>query len=807
MPLSTTQTVTPQSVTAPAAQYKFYQPYFEDYQRRLGASAFGSNGIGGLMNQAQPIPMEGTAGLTPLQMQARQAAMSAGPDMGAYNTATNLMGQGAGMIGQGADALGTAQGMYGQGTNLVGQGSGLYGLGTQMTGQAANMFAPGAAQQFYNPYEDQVIDDTLQRMRKTSAQQDIAGRAQDISSGAFGGSRGRLLAGERQAESERGILQALSGIRSQGYQQAQQAAQTAGQGLGSLAGQLGQFGQGLGTLGGQLGQFGQGLTSTGGQYGQLGQRIGQLGQGVAGLGQQKSGELSSYANLLNTLGTQGQTTQQGGLSRLYQAAKQRADEPWNRLMKGQTLLSGMKPGELIGGYNTAVPNTPPTPYQQPTSSGNIVDFLTGFADVGQGFNWWGGQDKAAGGFMEKPKEYNAGGIVSGIVPINMQEGGDAAQEMMDDLPDWVKKGMESDNFFERKAAMDYISTVGAIDLNPISDLTEEGIEKAGMSGTGLEALLLSAMAAGKVKKGNIVKAGQQGKKSLQAWRSLLDKKLRERAAAANARKAAEREAKRKAATIGGPKTPKPALSGPKAGPKAGPKTSTGPVQGPKAPNIVQRIKQSVLANKGKSLFGGVVAGAGLTMLGKSMFGGDEEVVTTNPEEFDEYLRLKQEQIAEAESKEERDELMADIIRTGNRLSTAMSAEGFKEVTLGEAGRIFGEERLNLPEKKAAKLGELEETAKAAGMSLQELMELSSQEELNLRGVSKEALAEKILQTGYARYGANFEGHPDHTNMGGTKSGAQIRLEMMNSLMGLGYQDLSAYLAQLESEIEISAQGG
>ena len=804
MPLSTQQFNSQQPITTPQAGYKFYQPWFEDYQRRVGASAFGSDGIGGLMNQAQPIPMEGTAGLTPLQMQARQAAMSAGPDMGAYNTATNLMGQGAGMIGQGADALGTAQGMYGQGTNLVGQGSGLYGLGTQMTGQAANMFAPGAAQQFYNPYEDQVIDDTLQRMRKTSAQKDIAGRAQDISSGAFGGSRGRLLAGERQAESERGILQALSGIRSQGYQQAQQAAQTAGQGLGSLAGQLGQFGQGLGTLGGQLGQFGQGLTSTGGQYGQLGQQIGQLGQGVAGLGQQKSGELANYSNLLNALGTQGQTTQQGGLSRLYQAAKQRADEPWNRLMKGQTLLSGMKPGELIGGYNTAVPNTPPTPYQQPTSSGNIVDFLTGFADVGQGFNWWGGQDKAAGGFMEKPKEYNAGGIVSGIVPINMQEGGDAAQEMMDDLPSWVKEAMDSDDFFERKAAMDYISTVGAIDLNPISDLTEEGIEKAGMSGTGLEALLLSAMAAGKVKKGNIVKAGQQGKKSLQAWRSLLDKKLRERAAAANARKAAEREAKRKAATIGGPKTPKPALSGP----KAGPKTSTGPVQGPKAPNIVQRIKQSVLANKGKSLFGGAVAGSGLYMAGKSMFGGDdEEVVTTNPEEFDEYLRLKQEQIAEAESKEERDELMADIIRTGNRLSTAMSAEGFKEVTLGEAGRIFGEERLNLPEKKAAKLGELEETAKAAGMSLQELMELSSQEELNLRGVSKEALAEKILQTGYARYGANFEGHPDHTNMGGTKSGAQIRLEMMNSLMGLGYQDLSAYLAQLESEIEISAQGG
>ena len=93
MPLSTTQTVTPQSVTAPQAGYKFYQPWFEDYQRRLGSSIFGSDGIGGLMNQPQQIPMEGTAGLTPLQMQARQTAMSAGPDMGAYNTATNLMGR------------------------------------------------------------------------------------------------------------------------------------------------------------------------------------------------------------------------------------------------------------------------------------------------------------------------------------------------------------------------------------------------------------------------------------------------------------------------------------------------------------------------------------------------------------------------------------------------------------------------------------------------------------------------------------------------------------------------------------------
>ena len=164
-------------------------------------------------------------------------------------------------------------------------------------------------------------------------------------------------------------------------------------------------------------------------------------------------------------------------------------------------------------------------------------------------------------------------------------------------------------------------------------------------------------------------------------------------------------------------------------------------------------------------------------------------------------------MAEAETKKERDELMADIIRTGNRLSEGMSAKGYKEVTLGDAGRIFGEERMDLPAKEAAELAALEETAKASGMTLKELLELSQQEQLDARGQPKEKLAETILQTGYARYGADFADHPDHKSQpGGTKSSAQIRLEIMNALMAMDYQDLASYLSQLESEISISAKG-
>ena len=394
----------------------------------------------------------------------------------------------------------------------------------------------------------------------------------------------------------------------------------------------------------------------------------------------------------------------------------------------------------------------------------------------------------------------------------MQDGGDAAQEMMDDLPDWVKKGMESDNFFERKAAMDYISTVGAIDLDPISDITEEGIEKAGMSGTGLEALLLSLLAAGKARKGN-PKVVQQGKTAVQSWKSLLDKKLRERAAKANARKAAEKEARRKTAGIGGPKGKTPALTGPGTG-TGGPRKATfgdifgsgsaGAGAGVGTEAAKRTIGQRALdvIKKHPYISGGT--GLGAAYIGGSyLFGDDdEEVPTADPEQFEEYLKLKQQEIEEAKTKAEKEELMADIIRTGNRLSEAMSAEGFKEVTLGDAGRIFGEERMDLPAKEAAELAALEQTAKASGMSLEEYLQLGQQDELALRGESKEALAQKVLEDGYAQYGVDFQNHPDV--LSGKKSGAQLRLEMMNSLMSMGYEELKSFSKKLNEEIDVSA---
>ena len=237
-----------------------------------------------MAKQPQPVPVRQYAGLDPYSMQARQLAGGLGGFTPYIQQGGNMMQGGYGAMQQGVGALPMAQQFYGQGAGLVGQGTGMYGQAAGMTGRAADMFAPGAAQQFYNPYEDQVVQSTIDQMSQQNQQQGQADRARAVSSGAFGGSRGRLMEQEREKSFGRGLTQAVGGLRQQGWQQAQQAAQQAGQGLGTLGSSLGQFGQGLGALGGQLGNFGQGITSMAGQYGNLGQGMGQMGGNFAGLG-------------------------------------------------------------------------------------------------------------------------------------------------------------------------------------------------------------------------------------------------------------------------------------------------------------------------------------------------------------------------------------------------------------------------------------------------------------------------------------------------------------------------------------------
>jgi len=215
--------------------------------------------IANLAKQPTPVPVQQVAGLDPMEMRAREMA-----------------------------------GGLGGFAPYIQQGG-------QMMQQGAGYFTPGGIQQFYNPYEQDVVQQTMQDMREQNQRQGMADRGRAVSSGAFGGSRGRLMEQERERSFGRGMMEGVGGIRSQGYGQAMQGAQAAGQGLGTMGrafGQLGMTGQ-------------QGLMNQMGAF----NRMGQTGRGIQN----------------QMYGAQ------------FDAANRMAQEPWQRMGQWGGMMQSMMP--------------------------------------------------------------------------------------------------------------------------------------------------------------------------------------------------------------------------------------------------------------------------------------------------------------------------------------------------------------------------------------------------------------------------------------------------------------------------------
>jgi len=334
-------------ITTPQTGYSFVSPYIEDYSRRILGSYFGSPGeYEGLISRPRDIPIEQTAGLTPLQIQARQASQG---------------------LGQFAPFIDQARGMIEEGAGTVSGGIGALQRAEQSGIGATQMFDPSSTSMFYNPYEDQVVQQTLQDINRAAAQQDIGLRDRAISQGAFGGSRGRIAQEELARQTGRGAAEAVGALRSQGFGRAQDAA------MRSFEAQQGRQ-AGLASL----------QSGLAGQQAALGGQQAALGQGIAGLGQQGQGMLGSQINLLNQLGAQGQATQQAALSRQFGAAQQLAQEPLQRLQTGQALLAGSPMGGISGGTGTSAYQR--GVYQQPTALGQAVGaagtIMTGLGAMG-----------------------------------------------------------------------------------------------------------------------------------------------------------------------------------------------------------------------------------------------------------------------------------------------------------------------------------------------------------------------------------------------------------------------------------------
>ena len=280
-------------------------PWGEKLARQMGGAYFGVPGqSSGMINQPIPIPIRRATGLSPLEIQAR-----------------NLAGGLGGFGGQ----LSEAQGLM-----------------RRSTGE----YNPWMTQQYYNPYEQDVVQQTIRDAQEAQQRSGIQRRQQALSSGAFGGSRGRMLAEEAQRGFGRGLGETLGGIRQRGYEGAQRAG---------------------------MGEFGRSRAA---------ERA--AAQGIAGLGQQGYNMLTGQIGTLGGLGEIGRGIGDANQLYRYQAATQMADEPWMRMHRGMTMLGGLQPymARTTRGMSTGLGgmgyNQTPSGFMQALGNiGNIYSLFSG----------------------------------------------------------------------------------------------------------------------------------------------------------------------------------------------------------------------------------------------------------------------------------------------------------------------------------------------------------------------------------------------------------------------------------------------
>jgi len=178
----------------------------------------------------------------------------------------------------------------------------------QTAGGIAGLYDPSMAQGFYDPFEERVVQQTLADVREGLAKSDVQRRAQALQSGAFGGSRSRLLGEEQREAAARGAAEQVGAIRSAGFQRAQQQAQQAFEQEKARRGQL----AGLQSqLAGQEQQLG-----LAGLQAQL-----QRAQALSGMGQAQQQQRLAQAGLLGDIAGQYQQLGLAGLQSQLQRAQ------------------------------------------------------------------------------------------------------------------------------------------------------------------------------------------------------------------------------------------------------------------------------------------------------------------------------------------------------------------------------------------------------------------------------------------------------------------------------------------------------
>jgi len=242
---------------------------------------------------------------------ARMETASARPD---------FRGARAGLAGSAAELAG-ARPDYGGARGALSRAE-LSGYGS--TGR----FDPRGIGSFYNPFEEDVVQQTLKDVREGLAKSDMGLRDQAVSAGAFGGARSRMRRDELAENVARGAAEQVGAIRSGGYQDAANRAQQAFE--SQQARQAGLAGLQSGLAGIEGGFAGQQAQTALGRAQQLGSLAGQ----EAGFAGQEGSAALARGRQFGDLST---TEAQNALSRAAQLGSLEAQQAQAKLATGQAL--------------------------------------------------------------------------------------------------------------------------------------------------------------------------------------------------------------------------------------------------------------------------------------------------------------------------------------------------------------------------------------------------------------------------------------------------------------------------------------
>ena len=185
-------------------------------------------------------------------------------------------------------------------------------------------FDPSGIEAFFNPYEEQVVQQVQQDFDKARRMQEAQSAAQAVGSGAFGGSRAAIAEQEALRNLNQAELNALGQLRQQGFGAALTAAQSAQENQQRRALTGGSY---LGNLGSTFGQLGQRDVEL---LGNLGRGIADLGGMQADLGVTATNLMRGDVSALSSLGGQDQMQQQNILDAIRQTNIERQQFPFQQ---------------------------------------------------------------------------------------------------------------------------------------------------------------------------------------------------------------------------------------------------------------------------------------------------------------------------------------------------------------------------------------------------------------------------------------------------------------------------------------------